>query len=112
MIVHIEKVLVLLSVYHALQMSWELREWLIQALSSFGPTRVCSMLGNYNISSKKKVPNVENHNKPLFISGFLENKPITRVIVDNRLEVNIIPLQKLQFVGLTVTHLNLPVWSY
>lgn len=74
MLAHSTKIAALLSVYDALQMSHELRESLMQALSDpqnyqskMGPPNQVACLASVSFLDEEKYANVEDHNRPLFL---------------------------------------------
>lgn len=57
-----------------------------------------------SFTDEEKYVEIDGHIWPIYISGIFWNKPVSRVMVDNGLAVNVIPLRTLLLVGLTVDH--------
>lgn len=71
-----------------------------------GPPDKVVCLATISFTDEEKYAKIDGHNQPIYISGIFENKPVSRVMVDNESAVNIIPLRTLLSVGLTVDHLK------
>lgn len=108
---HLKKIQALLSVYDALKISAELRMSLVYAnpeefsnevnqveMRSSEPT-YAECLALITFTDDYLQPGLIKHNRPLFISGYLNGLEITRIMIDGGSAVNLLPLRMLKRLG-------------
>ncbi|KAJ0082172.1 hypothetical protein Patl1_11122 [Pistacia atlantica] len=109
----------LLSVYDALKMSAELRMSLVYALTN--PEEFSNEVNQVEMRSSEPTyaeclalitftddylqPGLIKHNRPLFISGYLNGLEITRIMIDGGSAVNLLPLRMLKRLGIAIQRL-------
>lgn len=117
---HLKKIPALLSVYDALKMSAELRMSLVYALTN--PEEFSNEVNQVKMRSSEPTyaeclalitftddylqPGLIKHNRPLFISGYLNGLGITRIMIDGGSAVNLLPLRMLKRLGIAIHRLG------
>ena len=116
---HLKKIPALLSVYDALKMSAELRMCLVYALTSseefYNEVNQVEMRSSEPTFSECFAlitfmddylqPGLIKHNRPLFISGYLNGLEITRIMIDGGSAVNLLPLRMLKRLAIAIHRL-------
>lgn len=46
------------------------------------------------------------HNQPLFITGFIDNQPVSRVMIDGSSAINILPVKTLNYLGVDLSQIR------
>ena len=116
---HLKKIQALLSVYDALKISAELRMSLVYALTN--PEEFSNEVNQVEMRSSEPTyaeclalitftddylqPGLIKHNRPLFISGYLNGLEITRIMIDGGSAVNLLPLRMLKRLGIAIHRL-------
>ncbi|KAH7836484.1 hypothetical protein Vadar_001965 [Vaccinium darrowii] len=113
---HLKKIPALLSIYDALKMSPELRKSLIYALSNpddfheevqgKGQKSIAVCMSTVAFGDEDMYAETPDHNRPLFITGFVLNTEISRVMVDGGSAVNLLPKRALGMIGVRLSQLR------
>lgn len=116
---HLKKILVSVYDHSALKMSAELRMCLVYALTnseefynevnqvemrSSEPT-FSECLALITFTDDYLQPGLIKHNRPLFISGYLNGLEIRRIMIDGGSAVNLLPLRMLKRLGIAIHRL-------
>lgn len=118
---HLKKISSLLSVYDALHMLPELRASMVYALThpdeftandeitrGFWHTTTQEWLCMPAVifEDTNRYFNDPHHNRPLFITSFIDNQPVLGVMIDGGLAVNILSAKTLDYLGVDPSQLR------
>ncbi|CAL2227449.1 unnamed protein product [Prunus armeniaca] len=119
---HLKRIPAPLSVYDALQMSRELREALVMALTSPDLYKSCFKSADVHTIETSKfcascmavitfgeddfLLESKCHNRPLYVTGEVGGTTINRILLDCGSAVNLIPLKTLHAIGMSTRQLS------